>query len=853
MNPPLLSPTTITEALTREAAWAESHGADEGYLGMGLLYYTLTYLLRARTAVCLGSGGGFVPRLMRQAQRDLGLADASRTILVDGNLPAAGWGAPQWLAEDSFFRASFPDVEIVLDLTRTAAEGFFARQAIPIDYLHIDADHSFQGCYDDFLAFRPFLHEGSLVTLHDTSYPGAGVSHVVEYLRTLPDCQVLDIPDIGAGTAVARIGKAADDRLARSAPGDGAIQVARRRPTPPSPPPEKEWAYLESPAFAARYLLASQWVAGCRNVIEIGGARTPIDQFLTGEHDSIVVIDPLISERRQESWRGQPCSVTHLRARFQDLSWTIPPAAGLGLVLLGMDFQGMAEEDWQQLYRLIERAQVTVIEFPLSWEPSAAQFARICANTATRIVLRAGLDLAGNDFGNLENSWPPRTDRVLYVLQPRGVAADRAAPEASGAEATPPQPAASIDEPPAAPAAEPAPAGADLAAQIAAAWQQAAAGDLQAQADWRDEGGRWQWQADGVWAASSGVEWSNLEWQPWRQASAAGPRNFVVEVTVSGKAGAAGLSFGAYKDFLTPLSGTGGAHRLQLEVDGDAGRWAFRVDGQLQGRCWWDAEVRGASDLLAGVLTLKARQVQELRFSDLALRPLVASCQLSVIMTCHRFAQRLRLSLRNWCQVALPPGACEILVVNPESPDGLHEHLAAVAASFPHLRVAELPAPAAISRNKGALINRALTVSSGQWVWLTDADCLFAPESAELVLQQVGDSRQTLFFGQRRHLSTAATQALLAGRLDPVADFAALAAGPGPRPDDNAPWGYTQIAHRSLFSRLRYSERVNHFARSDDMFVEECKRHGLELRQIPGLFCLHLDHPFAWYGAESFL
>ncbi|HRI57993.1 MAG TPA: hypothetical protein PK170_12970, partial [Anaerolineae bacterium] len=73
MNPPLLSSTTITEALTREAAWAESHGADGGYLGMGLLYYTLTYLLKARVAVCLGSGGGFVPRLMRQAQRDLGL------------------------------------------------------------------------------------------------------------------------------------------------------------------------------------------------------------------------------------------------------------------------------------------------------------------------------------------------------------------------------------------------------------------------------------------------------------------------------------------------------------------------------------------------------------------------------------------------------------------------------------------------------------------------------------------------------------------------------------------------------------------------------------------------------------
>jgi hypothetical protein len=25
------------------------------------------------------------------------------------------------------------------------------------------------------------------------------------------------------------------------------------------------------------------------------------------------------------------------------------------------------------------------------------------------------------------------------------------------------------------------------------------------------------------------------------------------------------------------------------------------------------------------------------------------------------------------------------------------------------------------------------------------------------------------------------------------------------------------------------------------------------VRQVPGLLCLHLDHPFAWYGTDSFL
>lgn len=852
MNPPLLSSTTISEALTREAAWAESHGADGGYLGMGLLYYTLTYLLKARVSVCLGSGGGFVPRLMRQAQRDLGLAATSRTILVDGNLPDAGWGAPQWLADDSFFRATYPDVEILLERTDAAAGGFFAQHSISIDYLHIDADHSFQGCYDDFCAFRPFLRPGALVTLHDTGYPGAGVARVVEHLRDRPDCQVLDIPDIGAGTAVVRIGQPVETRQPAGASAGAAIRVARRQETPPLAPSEKEWRYLESAPFATRYALAARFLDRCRSVIEIGGARTPIDQFLTGEHDCIVVVDPLIREQRWDRWRGQPCAVTHLRARFQDLEWSIPPETGYGLALLGMDFEGMAEADWPALVRLIDRAALTVIEFPLSWEPSRVQFQRICDQSATRIALRVALDLAGNEFGDLTNSWPPRTDRVLYVLEPASPERAAGAPWIDVAQTEPDELATPEAAPASRRAAGPAtPDAAGLTAALSAGWQRACAGDSAAQQDWSSAGGHWQWQGDGLWLASSGVEWSNLEWQPWRAASANGPRNFVLEATVSGKAGAAGLSFGAYKDFLVPLNGD--ARRVQLEVDGDAGRWALRVDGQLQGRCWWDAAVHSADDLLAGVLTLKARQAQEVRFADLALHPLASSCQLSVIMTCHRFAQRLRLSLRNWCHAALPAGAFEVLVVNPQSPDGLHEHLAAAAASFPHLRLREISAPASMAKNKGALINRGLAASSGQWIWLTDADCLFEPASPGLVLQQVADSQQTLFYGQRRHLSAAATQGLLAGRLDSLADFAALAAEPAPRPADNAPWGYTQIGPRALFTRLRYSEQVNHYARSDDMFVEACRRQGVAVRPIDGLFCLHLDHPFAWYGAESFL
>ena len=48
-----------------------THGATDLHLGDGLLIYSLIMFNRAKVCVCIGSGGGFIPRLMTQARRDL--------------------------------------------------------------------------------------------------------------------------------------------------------------------------------------------------------------------------------------------------------------------------------------------------------------------------------------------------------------------------------------------------------------------------------------------------------------------------------------------------------------------------------------------------------------------------------------------------------------------------------------------------------------------------------------------------------------------------------------------------------------------------------------------------------------
>ncbi|NTU85461.1 MAG: glycosyltransferase family 2 protein, partial [Chloroflexales bacterium] len=371
-------------------------------------------------------------------------------------------------------------------------------------------------------------------------------------------------------------------------------------------------------------------------------------------------------------------------------------------------------------------------------------------------------------------------------------------------------------------------------------------------AAWRTvEGEGWGWEGAGA-RLRGDAEWAALGWQPGAT-PLAGLRSFVVEVTVSGQAEAAGLSFGPFRDFMVHLEQGAPPQRLQVEVDQEANRWVFRADGVLMGRAWWDADAQSAADLAAGALTLKGKRAREALFQDLTLHLFAGSCRLSVIVTCHRFLQRLRLSLRNWCGQTLPAGTHELLVANPASPDGAHEHLAAVARSYPTLRLRELALDARLASNKGAMINQAVRASGGEWIWLTDADCLFGADSAARVLEHLKGRRDGVFYGQRRHLTPAHTDGLIAGRYDGLRDFAALAAGPHGRAPDAAPWGYTQIIHRSLIESLGYREHVNHFAHTDEIFVAECRRRGIKPEPVPDLFCLHLHHPFAWYGTNTFL
>jgi len=154
-----------------------THGATDLSLGDGLLVYSIIHYMRAKVCVCLGSGGGFIPRIMTQARLDLydlqifegkkefNWGDIGGTYLVDA---ANGIGGDiDYKKEESFFRQNFSP-RFLNETTENAYYNFFVKEDLKIDYLHIDANHSYEGVKKDFELYSQILSPHGIISIHDT-------------------------------------------------------------------------------------------------------------------------------------------------------------------------------------------------------------------------------------------------------------------------------------------------------------------------------------------------------------------------------------------------------------------------------------------------------------------------------------------------------------------------------------------------------------------------------------------------------------------------------------------------------------------------------------------------------------
>lgn len=159
--------------------------------------------------------------------------------------------------------------------------------------------------------------------------------------------------------------------------------------------------YLLSEAAQARYVLAAHYVRDCPHVVEIGGFKTPITGYLGPGHESVLVLDPKITEYHDDRLGSVPCRVDHVPAPFQTYEFALTPGS-YGLVILGMSIKRMEGKgelklaELDRLVELIEGAAVAVIEFAVDWALGRREAEVVLARTSPRIALSLDIDIAGN-------------------------------------------------------------------------------------------------------------------------------------------------------------------------------------------------------------------------------------------------------------------------------------------------------------------------------------------------------------------------------------------------------------------------------------------------------------------------
>ena len=163
----------IYDSITRNeesgsVSYRWTHGANDTYLGAGIFYYSIPYFLKSNVCVCLGSGGGYVPRLMTDAIWELqetDMIEMGEVYVVDATNSVNG--EVDWSESDSYLREKF-NPRFLNTTTEDAFYNFFVKRDIKIDYLHIDADHTYEGVKKDFELYSTLINENGIISIHDT-------------------------------------------------------------------------------------------------------------------------------------------------------------------------------------------------------------------------------------------------------------------------------------------------------------------------------------------------------------------------------------------------------------------------------------------------------------------------------------------------------------------------------------------------------------------------------------------------------------------------------------------------------------------------------------------------------------
>ena len=124
----------------------------------------------------------------------------------------------------------------------------------------------------------------------------------------------------------------------------------------------------------------------------------------------MVWIEPFSAARLN----GRPCRVRHLAQKFQEVDIDVAPLS-YGLVILGYSLKPWGDEppDGERLAHLIDRAQLTVIDYMIDLERPEAQLPGLLNRGTLRERHRIDMQMHDDVIGGT-----PFANRRFLVLEP---------------------------------------------------------------------------------------------------------------------------------------------------------------------------------------------------------------------------------------------------------------------------------------------------------------------------------------------------------------------------------------------------------------------------------------------------
>lgn len=280
--------------------YADSHiyGCTQGggFAGGGMLYYGIVSANLPKVAVVIGSGAGFVPRIVAQAQRDSeDLSPDSITYFIDADIDITSFDSGQNYGAADLVNVRLDKNLFMMKMRSSYAAQLFKNENIKIDYLHIDGDHSVKGIVEDWKYFYRLLSKDAVITFHDLNSVRDVEIALKQIKQISPTIEYIVFNNAGVGVVVAQLGglsvKNAKACSLNDNPSKKLSYFANRNVMSMEDAfIPKEWLknfksydrifyYLKEPRFLRRYELAAEYIDDGSPILEIGGFPNSIINY----------------------------------------------------------------------------------------------------------------------------------------------------------------------------------------------------------------------------------------------------------------------------------------------------------------------------------------------------------------------------------------------------------------------------------------------------------------------------------------------------------------------------------------------------------------------------------------------